>query len=388
MQQYQTIAFPGRPTDLAVRDFTGDGFPDFITAIPARREIHLYQSTGMIENPFQTVTLPVSIEPEFLAGGDVNGDGFTDICALSYLDERLVILLGGARNPFTRTIEIPVPYYDLSKNLTYGRNQPLTCADTGSDSVDEIYLLQEESDGRPAIYQYEIQSASPNPPVVATKKVVLQGGAPPEIQAMEFNDINRDGMPELLVFTISHPSLLVYSRVAGLEYQETSRISFEDTIFGNTVSGFTLSDANGDGIPDIVVVPFDGTIRMITYQSHRLTPVTIGNLGEYAKHEDVLIADIDRDGLPDLLVASYPKSGDTRFEQISVVCGEKPGEFKEEVTFFTTRPSTFFPLRLGAIDFNRDGLKDIFLLDIAPREAILFLNQSENATSIPDWRQW
>ncbi|MFB3786305.1 MAG: FG-GAP-like repeat-containing protein [bacterium] len=154
------------------------------------------------------------------------------------------------------------------------------------------------------------------------------------------------------------------------------------------LSGFTLSDANGDGIPDIVVVPFDGTIRMITYQNNRLTPVTIGNLGEYAKHEDVLIADIDLDGLQDLLVASYPKSGDTRFEQISVVCGEKPGEFKEEVTFSTTRPSTFFPLRLGAIDFNRDGLKDIFLLDIAPREAILFLNRSENATSIPDWRLW
>lgn len=388
MQQYHTIAFPGRPTDLIVRDFTGDGYSDFVTAIPERREILLFPSTGDAGNPFQTVTLPVTLEPEFLAGGDVNGDGFADICALSYLDERLVILLGGANNPFSKTIEIPVPYYDLTPNLTYGRNQPLICADTSGDGVDEIYLLQEESGGGPAIRQYVIQSSPANPPAVTTQKVLLRGGAPREIQAMEFNDIDQDGTPELLVFTITGSSLLVYNRVSALEYQETSRISFEDTIFGNTVSGFTFSDANGDGVPDIVVVPFDGTIRMITYQNGRLTPVTIGSLGENAKHEDVLTADIDQDGLLDLLVASHPKSGDDRYEQISVVCGEKPGEFKEEVTFQTTRLSTFFPLRLGTIDFNRDGLKDIFFLDMAAREAILFLNQSENATGILDWMQW
>lgn len=371
-----------------MRDFTGDGFPDFITALPAQHEIWLFESTGNGENPFKTVSIPVSIEPEFLSGGDIDGDGFPDICALSYLDERLVVFWGKADNTFMNKIEIPIPYYDLSKNLTYGRNQPMTCTDTDRDSVDEIYVLQEEPDGQPAIYQYTIQSPAPNPPVTVTRKLILRGGGPREIQAMQFNDINQDRFPELLIFTIGNPSLIVYKQISALEYQEISRFSLEDTMFGNTVSGFTLSDATGDGIPDIVVVPFDGTIRMFSYQDQQLKQVTIGDLEDFAKHEDVLIADIDRDGMQDLLVVSHPKSGDNPYEQISVVCGENPGEFKEEVTFQTTRASTFFPLRLGSIDFNRDGLKDIFFLDIAVREAILFLNQSDSSTSIPDWSLW
>lgn len=388
LQQYRTISFPSRPADLIVRDFTGDDLPDFITAVSAEREIWLFEATGSLDNPFTIQKLPVPIEPEYLAGGDINGDGFVDICALSYLDERLVVLMGDPDHHFTRTIEIPVPYYDLTRNLTYGRNQPLACADTDQDSRHEIYILHEDDQGWPAIYQYAIQSVSAGPPVTTSRKLHLQGTAPREIQAMAFNDINQDGIPELQIFTISNASLVVYDRISATEYQESIRFSLENTMFGNTVSGFTLSDATGDGFPDIVVVPFDGTIRLFSYQDGRLRHGTIGDLGEFAKHEDVLIADLDQDEKMDLLVVSHSKSGMAPYQQISVVCGEKPGEFKEAVTFPANRLSTFFPLRLGAIDFDQDGLQDIFFLDIAAREAILFLNRSDASTAIPDWRFW
>ncbi|HPO99872.1 MAG TPA: FG-GAP-like repeat-containing protein [bacterium] len=388
LQQYRTISFPSRPADLIVRDFTGDDLPDFITAVSAEREIWLFEATGSLDNPFTIQKLPVPIEPEYLAGGDINGDGFVDICALSYLDERLVVLMGDPDHHFTRTIEIPVPYYDLTRNLTYGRNQPLACADTDQDSRHEIYILHEDDQGWPAIYQYAIQSVTAGPPVTTSRKLHLQGTAPREIQAMAFNDINQDGIPELQIFTISNASLVVYDRISATEYQESIRFSLENTMFGNTVSGFTLSDATGDGFPDIVVVPFDGTIRLFSYQDGRLRHGTIGDLGEFAKHEDVLIADLDQDEKMDLLVVSHSKSGMAPYQQISVVCGEKPGEFKEAVTFPANRLSTFFPLRLGAIDFDQDGLQDIFFLDIAAREAILFLNRSDASTAIPDWRFW
>ncbi|MFB3785970.1 MAG: FG-GAP repeat domain-containing protein [bacterium] len=381
IQQFSSIAIGSRPVDLLVEDLTQDGNPDVLTSAPVQGDVLLFEATGDPNQPLRKTLIPAGVEIEFLAAGDVNGDGFPDIAALSYLDEKLVILLGGGTKPFSRRVEIEVPYIDVSPLRTLGRVQPLVCRDLDQNRSDELYVIELAGGWFNSLVQIRIDDATLDP---SFQRFAIEGLAPQDLQAIDFMDTGNGQTDDLLLFTTRNPSVTVCAREEGARFRVREDFPLEDTIQGNNMTGFRKRDADGDGLADLFVVPFDGSLRLLSANGSRFHQSKIARLTERAIHDDVLVSDLDRDGKNDLMIVSRQSSGGSSYEQISVLCGDNPGEFTEAATFVTDRLSSpFSSLRLGTLDLNRDGWLDIVFLDDFSKELVLLLNTSQ--TRVPHW---
>ena len=162
------------------------------------------------------------------------------------------------------------------------------------------------------------------------------------------------------------------------------------------MESFSRSDANNDAVEDLIIVPFDGTIRFLRMDATDIIQSIIGDLGNRSIHDDLIIVDLDLDGQKEILVVSRQKSGGDSFEELSVICGNNIGEFKDVVTFLTDRKSGLGSLILRTLDFDYDGVEDVAFLDDFNRQLILFKNISSvpiptptpSKTDIDAWFLW
>lgn len=382
LQQSLTIQLDSAPTGMITGDFNADGYTDVVTANPREYALYLFESTGNPDTPLIPIPIPLESETGFLSGGDLNGDRKLDICALSFLDEKAVVLLG---DTFEERIEIDVPYNELFDDLTITGKRPVICADTNRDRIDELYILQDEN-GRSTVFRYMLDSNRQVTRASVMNSLSYNGTAYRDISTIDFADLDGDGVPELILFSVDHPSTIV-CRHEESRYVARSVFSLENTILGNSLIDITKNDADGDGMDDIIVVPFDGTIRLLTNASGQIEQRQIGNLTSNAIHDAVVVLDLDRDNKRDLLVLSRQTGGGDSYEQLSVVCGENPGEFKNAVTFVTRRPSSpYSNLRLGSIDLNRDGWEDVVFMDDVAQELVFLTNHStQGASAVINW---
>src|SRR5439155_4573855 len=113
-----------------------------------------------------------------------------------------------------------------------------------------------------------------------------------------------------------------------------------------------VGDFNGDGIPDLAVVPGGFPLDIVsvllgngdgTFQAAR-------NFATGAYSVSVAVGDFNRDGVPDLAVVNFTSSS------VSVLLGNGDGTFQAARNFATgtTRP---FSVALG--DFNGEGVPEL-----------------------------
>ena len=130
-----------------------------------------------------------------------------------------------------------------------------------------------------------------------------------------------------------------------------------------------VADVNGDGKPDIVVVNlwvgnptnFDGSVGVLLGNGDgTFKPVvTYPSGGAYA--ESVAVTDLNGDGRPDLVVANCSVSGSTECGgtvegNIGVLLGNGDGTFQLVVSYDSGGQETF---AITAGDFNHDGKPDL-----------------------------
>nr|HQH72780.1 VCBS repeat-containing protein [bacterium] len=289
--------------------------------------------------------------------------------------------LGGGSKPFSRRVEITIPFFDVSSLRTLGRVQPMIFRDLDQDRADEIYVILLEGAWFNSLTQITLDPATLAP---RFQRFAIDGLAPQDLQALDFMDTGNGQSDDLLLFTTRNPSVAVCGRGEGYRFQFREDFPLEDTIQGNNMTGFRKRDADGDGRADLFVVPFDGSLRLLSANGSHIQESKIARLTERAIHDDVLVTDLDRDGKNDLMIVSRQSSGGNSYEQLSVLCGDNPGEFTEAATFVTDRISSpFSSLRLGSLDLNRDGWLDIVFLDDFSKELVLLLNTSQ--TRVPHW---
>jgi len=201
---------------------------------------------------------------------------------------------------------------------------------------------------------------------------------------------------ELAIYTGHNPKVMFFKPTSENSFTKWSEFSFEETILGNVMESFSRSDANNDAVEDLIIVPFDGTIRFLRMDATDIIQSIIGDLGNRSIHDDLIIVDLDLDGQKEILVVSRQKSGGDSFEELSVICGNNIGEFKDVVTFLTDRKSGLGSLILRTLDFDYDGVEDVAFLDDFNRQLILFKNISSvpiptptpTKTDIDAWFLW
>ena len=161
-------------------------------------------------------------------------------------------------------------------------------------------------------------------------------------------DLNHDGSLDLVVanFTDNTVSVLL-GRGDGTF---APKVDYQT---GKGPSSIAIADVNGDGKPDLVISNFsDGTLSVLkgngdgTFQMHSDWPAN-------TNPQSVVIADLDNDEKPDVILVNA--IGESTNGSISVLLGKGDGSFQTPVQYPTSVGTT----SLTVADLNADGIPDV-----------------------------
>jgi hypothetical protein len=175
-------------------------------------------------------------------------------------------------------------------------------------------------------------------------------------------DLNKDGIPDLV---LGSNVVSIYLGNADGTYTEAATISMQ----GPTSYPIVSADFNGDGIPDLAV-PLYGSNKIAILLGKGdgtfAEPVMASVPGSVVGVEQIVVADFDGDGIPDLAVITNATNS-----TVDILVGNGDGTFTAETT---NPPISGTPFYFATGDFNGDGKTDLAVAENNGTIAILLGN--------------
>jgi hypothetical protein len=364
-------------TSVAVADVNGDGKPDLLVANSCASGNSC--SSGIVgvllnngDGTFQAAVTYSSggNHATSLAVADVNGDGKPDLLVANSCDKNCVngsvtVLLGNGDGSFRAAVSYGSGGYDVISVVAADLNGDgkldllvaNQCAASGTcpyGTNGTVGVLMGKGDGT---FQTAVTYSS--------------GGYSAE--SMALGDVNGDGKPDLVV-----------SNACGDIYCTKNENGTVGVLLGNgdgtfrpavtSVSGaltarsVVAADVNGDGKLDLLVAATTGATGVVSVLSGNgdgtfRAPVMYASGGLFGL--SVVVADVNGDGKPDLLVAnecafdSNVNCGNPA-GMVGVLLGNGDGTFQAAVTY-SSGGGGIPSVAVG--DVNGDGKADLILAD-------------------------
>jgi hypothetical protein len=396
--------FPGGLGEAAMvaGDFDGDGKPDVVTANSGDNTVSLLRGNG--DGTFhQPLRYVAGINPQAIATGDFNGDGKPDIAIASEIVLGIQIFSGNGDGSLKPPVKIATDM-DVFE---------VAVADLNHDGIPDLIATGEINNGIVIRVLPGRSDGSFGPPIDRPGLVSIFGG-------LAMADFNGDGFPDVATiggsFTASGMFLHIYFnngdgslrdpvdtplgfQAGGIAVGDFNHDGKPDVVVGrnnnfiigniavllgngdgtfqnsaNFTAGGSLAvgDFNHDGIQDFVALPDlflgngDGTFRQF---KGTLTVNGLFNQGGFPH-----IADMDGDGLPDIVVAQS--------DRLTVFLNNGNGTFKPPAVF-----NTGGAWDLVLADFDSDGLPDIATTGAGLNETVaLLLNNGSGTPQTRDFR--
>jgi FG-GAP-like repeat len=271
---------------VAVADVTGDGLADalattqtyvgvpeedFRLLVLAQRPDHTLAPPRILATHASTFKAEMRI-----ATGDLDGDGDVDVAVSGDTGIDVFRQVDGALGEATLV-------------ATKGAPVDVRIADVNRDGHNDLVV---NDDQQVAVYPGETGGGFGQPVVVGTEPV----------GQVEVADMNGDGLPD--VVTRGSTTFFVYAQTATGGFLQPVR--YEVPTGGFNTGAIAVGDLSGDGRADVAVTVGGNRpdSRIMVYQQTDsgglAAPVVYG---VYDIPEPAVVADVDRDGRPDLVTA-------------------------------------------------------------------------------------
>ncbi len=315
------------PVSIAVGNFDGVGVMDVALANEASNSDSVFLLDANANYTVPTA-YTVGNKPSFIRAGDVTGDGKTDLVNLNYTDNTINVLRNGGSGNFT-----VLTAFSALINKTW-----FDLKDVNEDGTLDIVMLNLTSG---CMYPGTGTGA-----FGTCSSFAVSNG--PTMTVMALGDVNNDG--HLDVVAAGETSLYVWLGKGDGTFPTRSLLA--NTTF--TPNSLAFGDLNGDGSLDLVITEHmnastsstvyvwlgDGTGGLIAGTSYSISGVI----------EQAQVADMNRDGIPDVLLAV----SDTN--SLIVMLGIGDGTL---ATNYFSYPAGQHPTDLAIADLNNDGWLDV-----------------------------
>ena len=311
-----------------------------------------------VETLVQATGSPTPTGNQPAAGGsaDFNGDGIPDLAIMDSYTTSITIFLGNGDGTFTQGTT--VDHVGTIGCIPYPVNQRSNCSmAVGDFNHDGNADLAETSDFDNTVIILLGDGRGGFAP--ASGSPITVGNFP---EAVRVGDFNNDGLPDLVVANGKDNTVSILLGNGDGTFTPATGSPI-------TVGGFpffvAVADFNGDGSADVAVTnASDSTVSVLlgkgdgTFTQAAGSPIPGFNYNP----AQVVAADFNGDGIPDLAVADFtpvnqnpPK--DDQMSNVVVMLGKGDGTFT---------PAAGSPITVGlyatmlvAADFNQDGKTDL-----------------------------
>jgi hypothetical protein len=342
-----TVATGPYPSSVAIADVNGDGNPDLLATNEPLGADSVSVLLGNGNGTFQAQkTFATGRTPSSVAVADFNADGRQDLVVANALDNTVGVLLGDVP-PVVLSIDKQSPTGPIDSQVIYTVkfSEPVT----GVDTTDFALALNG---------------------ITANTPVVTGSGA---TYTVTINGISGDGT---LGLNLADNGSIKDAAGNPLQPGGVAEFTAPQTVAaGNVPFSMAAGDLNGDGNTDLVV-------GNVAYGANSIS-VLLGNgngtfqpqrtIAVGTEPRSVTIADVNRDGKPDVIVAGYVHPGLAAL--VGVLLGNGNGTFQPERTYFAGN----VPVDVLAADLNGDGRPDLVVVntDFGPTSSYVLLGNGD-----------
>ena len=301
----------------------------------------------------------VSYTPNSIAVADVNGDGVPDLLVATTIDQYQNNNPGFA-GVYLGVTNTPGTYQAGAQYSTTGTNPSGIVVVDLTNSGSKDMVVSNFGNGNATVFMHNPAT----PGTFLAGLTLTTGGHPNQVVSA---DINGDGLPDLVFADLSgNATVILQNSSTPGQFEAPVNLATN----GQTGS-VAIGDVNGDGKPDIVATVFDtngNNGAVLVFLQSTTTPGTFATAVSYpagAQPQAVRIADVNGDGLPDLVVANYgPGADGTGTPGVSVLMQNSAaaGTFLTPVTYATY----WGAVDVAVGDLNADGKPDLVVASVGP----------------------
>jgi len=352
----------GGPTSLVAADFNGDGKLDLAVTNSGANTVSILLGKG--DGAFNThVDYATGPEPYSIAAADLNGDGKLDL-AVANADcpstpcgpGSVSVLLGNGSGTFQTHVDYNTGFGTLG----------IAVADLNGDGKRDLAVAN-SVDGTVSVLL-----GNGDGTFQAHQDYPAGTGA----DAVAVNDFNGDGKLDLAVVNANCPftpcgpgSVSILLGNGNGTFQ-----THADYDVGTTPRGIVVADFNGDGPLDVAVAnPGSNTVSILAGRGDG----SFGNIVMYVLGDGATMGlttgNFRRDGIMDLAIDNQNCNGTCAPGPVSVMLGNGNGTFATHVDYATGSG----PISVVSADVNGDGIPDLLLANFYSNTVSVLLGNGD-----------